>query len=128
MAKKKKEKVLTAEQIAAKERKAKFDAIKLDDIIAYCQENKQVKWLKELTAEKVPEWQKNDKGEHLLDDDGKKVPVLDEEGNQVMRDKTFIEIKIAFVDKFMPDVAPLRKPKKTTLPMIDRIAALEEEE
>lgn len=120
MAKKKKEKVLTAEQIAAKERKAKFDAIKLDDIIKYCQENKQVKWLKELTAEKVPAFETNE--------EKVKVPVLDEEGNQVMRDKTFIEIKIAFVDKFMPEVAPLRKPKKNTLPMIDRIAALIEEE
>ena len=38
MAKKKKEKVLTAEQIAAKERREKFNAIKLEDIIKYCQE------------------------------------------------------------------------------------------
>lgn len=120
MAKKKKEKVLTAEQIAAKERREKFNAIKLEDIIKYCQENKQVKWLKEINAEQVPSFETNE--------EGVKVPVLDEEGNQVMRDKTFIEIKIAFVDKFMPDVAPLRKPKKATLPMNKLIASLEEEE
>ena len=119
MAKKKKEKVLTAEQIAAKERKAKFDAIRLEDIVKYCQENKQVKWLKEFTAEMVPAFETNE--------EKVRVPILDEEGNQVMRKKTFIEIKLAFVDKFMPEVAPLRKPKKVGPSMWDLIAGLEED-
>lgn len=68
-----------------------FKTMKIEDIINWCVENKQVEWLKEIAAKTFPT---KDGGE---------------------RNITFIEIKLAFVDKFMPEIAPMRKPKKPTM-------------
>jgi hypothetical protein len=64
------------------------------DIIDWCKANGEVAWLKKTAATEI---------------DGRKI--------------TFIELKKAFVDKFMPEIAP----KSTKKPsMYELIAALED--
>lgn len=74
-----------------------------DDIIEWCQANGQVEWLKEII--------------------NKPIPTYDEEGQPLdERDITFVELKVAFVNKFMPEIKPAAKPIKPS--MKDRINAL----
>lgn len=87
-----------------------YKDMKLDDIIDWCVANKQTEWLKEFAATPI------------ITKDKKKNVVLDENGMPKTHTPTFIEIKLAFVDKFMPSIAPERKPKKPS--MYDRIANL----
>lgn len=73
-----------------------YKAMKIEDIINWCKENNQVAWLKQIAA--------------------KQYPVVDEEGNETgTRNITFIELKIAFAKKFMPDILPKAKDKKPTM-------------
>jgi hypothetical protein len=110
MAKKaKKERVYTPEEL-------EYKALKMEDIVKYCQENKQVKWLKDYALTKVQATDEN------------KVPLFDEDGAPIMRKRTFIEIKLAFCDAFRPEIAPVRKSKDKGPSMYDLIASLEEEE
>lgn len=74
-----------------------FKTMKIEDIIEWCKANNQVAWLKETAAKTFPT----------------------EDGTRRI---TFIEIKLAFADKFMPEIAPARQPKKPT--MYDLIANL----
>lgn len=76
--------------------------IKFQDILDYCLENNQVAWLKEVAATKII--RKDEKGEEYEDN------------------ITFIELKLAFVRKFMPEIAPAPKVNKPT--MFDIINAL----
>ena len=73
--------------------------ITLDYIISYCEDNKEVDWLVEVSE----------------------TPVKPNK-NGVIRKISFIEIRNAFVCKFFPDLAPKAAPKKPT--MYERIAAL----
>lgn len=74
--------------------------ITIDYIIAYCQEKKEVKWLKEVALAPA----KPDKNGHE-------------------RKTSFFEIRNAFARKFFPDLAPkAAKEKKPT--MWDKIEAL----
>ena len=75
-----------------------YKDMKVEDIIAWCQENKQVDWLKE-TAAKV-----------YKNEDGKERRI------------SFIELKLEFVKKFMPEIAPKAQAKKPS--MYDLIANL----
>ena len=75
-----------------------FKAMNIDDIIDWCIENKQVDWLKKTSATTFPTA------------DGK------------TRKISFIEIKLEFVKKFMPEIAPKAQAKKPS--MYDRINAL----
>ena len=68
-----------------------FKTMRIEDIIDWCKANNQVAWLKETAAKTFP----------LEDGAERKI--------------TFIEIKLAFVDKFMPEIAPARKPKKPSM-------------
>ena len=72
-----------------------FMKMTVTDIIDWCKANGEVSWLKKTAATEI---------------DGRKI--------------TFIELKKAFVDKFMPEIAPKSKPKQPS--MYDRIAALED--
>lgn len=68
----------------------------LDDIIEWCKANNEIAWLKETAA--------------------KTYPVKDDEGNVYdERQITFIELKFAFINKFMPELAPKKKEKKLTM-------------
>ena len=76
-----------------------YNKITLDNIINYCQKNNEVAWLKEEVAKTI----------------------VTEEGKE--RKVTFIELKRAFVLKFMPEIAPkAAAPKKPS--MYERIASL----
>ena len=72
--------------------------INSDYIIDWCVKNGEVAWLKATAAKKFPT------------EDGKE------------RSISFVELKLAFVEKFMPEIAPQKKEKKPS--MFDRIAAL----
>ena len=71
----------------------------LDDVIAWCEENNQVNWLK-------AEARKTKTGK-----DGKEKKI------------SFIELKRNFALKFMPEIVPVAKTEKKPS-MYDRIAAL----
>lgn len=75
-----------------------YKDMNIDGIIEWCQANNEVDWLKE-TAAKTYETE-----------DGKKRRI------------SFIELKLEFVKKFMPDIAPKAQPKKIS--MYDRISKL----
>lgn len=81
---------------------AKWDSIndiKFDDIVEYCQKNKQVEWLKDVALK-----------DGLTNKNGKSRKV------------SFIEIRNAFCRKFFPELAP--KPQVKTPTMYERIRNL----
>jgi hypothetical protein len=75
-----------------------YQTMKLENIIDWCKENKQVAWLKATAA----------------------TTYTNEDGST--RKITFFEIKKAFAEKFMPEILPKAKVKKPS--MYDIIAAL----
>ena len=111
-----------------------FRHITIEEIIAWCKENNQVEWLKAAAAEKVEVsiYPRN------------KVAKVDEAGNPVLNSKgkptytyvtdktatptvelrpiSFIQLKQAFCEKFMPELLPNGGKKKPT--MFDLINAL----
>jgi hypothetical protein len=78
-----------------------FKKITFDDIVNYCKEHNEIAWLKEEVEKKVS---------------------YVEDGETKERDISFIEVKNDFVAKFMPAIAPKRKPKKGS--MKDIVAGL----
>lgn len=78
----------------------------IDDIIEWCQENGQVEWLKRKAAEKKP-----CKVYPRKVVDGKSVADKSQEPKIEKRPISFIQLKIDFVDKFMPEIAPEKKAK-----------------
>lgn len=75
-----------------------YKGMNIEDIIAWCQENKEVAWLKETAAKTYKT------------EDGKERKI------------SFIELKLEFVKKFMPEIAPKAQAKQPS--MYDRIANL----
>lgn len=75
-----------------------YKDMRIEDIIEYCQKNKEVDWLKETAAKTYKT------------EDGKERRI------------SFIELKLAFVKKFMPEIAPKAQAKKPS--MYDLIANL----
>jgi hypothetical protein len=107
---------------AEEEAKVKYKDIDLDYIIKYCQEqgSEAVAWLKETAQKKVnvkvyPRVQQEKDGKTISVADTTKEPKVEE------RKITFIQLKKAFVEKFMPDIMPKSKKKES---MYDIIAAL----
>lgn len=74
-----------------------YKDMKIEDIIEWCVSHKETDWLKEAAAKTFVK-------------DGKERRI------------SFIELKLEFVKKFMPDIAPQSKPKKPS--MYDLIAKL----
>ena len=68
-----------------------YKDMRIEDIIEWCKANKQVDWLKETAAQQF----------------------TTKEGKA--RNITFIELKLAFVKKFMPEIAPKAQAKKPTM-------------
>ena len=68
-----------------------YKDMRIEDIIDWCQKNNEVAWLKE-TAEKL-----------YTTKDGKERRI------------SFIELKLEFVKKFMPEIAPKAQTKKPTM-------------
>jgi hypothetical protein len=89
----------------------------IDDIIEWCKENGEVEWLKEIASQKVeykiyPRVKVDDK----WTTDKTATPKVEK------RPISFIQLKIEFVKKFMPNIMPKAKSKKPT--MFDKIKAL----
>ena len=78
----------------------------IDDIIEWCQENGQTDWLKKKAAEKKP-----CKVYPRKVVEGKSVADKSAEPKIEKRPISFIQLKIDFVDKFMPEIAPEKKAK-----------------
>lgn len=94
-----------------------YQEMSIDDIIKWCQDNNQVEWLKKKAKEQVDyKIYPKVKGE-----DGKMHVDKTQQPKIEKRPISFIQIKIAFVDEFMPEIAPKRKKKES---MYDRIMAL----
>ena len=89
----------------------------MDDIIAWCQENDKVEWLKKIAAKKTPY-----KVYPRIKVDGKSVVDKSQEPKIEMRPISYIQIKQEIVDKFMPELKPAAKPKKKTF--YEKIAEL----
>lgn len=87
-----------------------FKKMNFNDIVDYCKTNNQVPWLKEIMKTTYPTVDKH------------KQPVLDEDGKQVYHPITFIELKLEFARKFMPEIIPQAKEKKPS--MLDIVNAL----
>jgi hypothetical protein len=78
----------------------------IDDIINWCVENNQTDWLKRKATEKKP-----CKVYPRKKVDGKSVADKTAEPKIEKRPITFIQLKIDFVDKFMPEIVPEKKVK-----------------
>ena len=95
-----------------------YKTMKIEDIIEWCKEHGEVAWLKKIANSKVeckvyPKVKGEDGKMHA---DKKAKPVIEK------RPITFIQIKIAFCEKFMPEIIPTKKDKKPS--MYDLIKAL----
>lgn len=91
-----------------------YKDINLDYIIDYCQEHDEVAWLKKTAAKKV-DYKVYPKKTILVD--GKKKTVADKEQPYKLEKRpiSFIQIKMEFVEKFMPEIKPVAKAKKPTM-------------
>lgn len=67
-----------------------YQTMKIEDIIEWCKANNQVEWLKETASKTYP----CEKGARKI---------------------SFIELKIQFVKKFMPEIAPKAQSKKPSM-------------
>ena len=99
----------------------KYETMTIDEIIAWCKANDQVAWLK-AEAQKKVDYKVYPKVSVVKD--GKTVKVVDrkQEPTIIKKPISFIQLKLNFVETFMPDLAPEKKPKKPT--MYERIANL----
>lgn len=89
----------------------------IDDIIDWCVANGETEWLKRKANEK-----KACKVYPRKKVDGKSVADKTAEPKIEKRPISFIQLKIDFVDKFMPEIAPEKKSKEPTFH--DRIKGL----
>ena len=111
-----------------------FRHITIEEIIAWCKENNQVEWLKATAAKQVET--KIYPRVKVAKTDGEGNPILNKKGKVAytyrtdktaepkveLRPITFIQIKQAFCEKFMPELLPNGGKKKQT--MFDLINSL----
>lgn len=100
------------------DKKLEYKTLTIEEIIDWCKEHGEVAWLKETAAKKTMQKKypkvKGEDGKYHADK--KATPVIEE------KPITFIQIKIAFCEKFMPEIMPEKKEKKVS--MYDLIASL----
>lgn len=100
-----------------------FMKIDIDFIIDWCKANGQVDWLKATASKKVshPIYPKktyiNKQGKEVCRQDKSQKPI----GTEI-KNISFVELKMEFCRKFMPEIIPEAKEKKQS--MYDIIAAL----
>lgn len=102
----------------------KYEDITLEYIEKWCVENNQIDWLIEISGTKTIQKrhtgriQKRDvNGNAVLNKNGKPVWIVDKNSPTIEVEIaiTFIEIKKAFCEKFMPELAPKAKENKLSL-------------
>lgn len=86
-----------------------YKDMRIDDIIDWCVANGETEWLKRKANEK-----KACKVYPRKKVDGKSVADKTAEPKIEERPISFIQLKIDFVDKFMPEIAPEKKSKEPT--------------
>ena len=87
-----------------------YQTMKLEDILNWCDEHNQLDWLEEM-ADKKTTVERYSKRVKVTNADGKVVSVADKTSEKVTQEIgiSFVELKIAFVKKFMPEIAPKKK-------------------
>lgn len=92
-----------------------YQSMKIEDIIKWCQENNQVEWLK-AKMEETTECEVYPR-KKITTEDGKIISVADKTQKPTieMRPISFIQVKLDFVEKFMPEIAPKKKEKKLNM-------------
>lgn len=100
-----------------------YKTMQIEDIINWCKENNKVAWLKAKAKETV-EVERYSGRVQTTNSKGKTVWIADKTSPKVKVKQpiSFIQIKIDFVNEFMPEIAPAKKDKKPT--MYDLIAEL----
>lgn len=100
-----------------------FKDMNIDDIISWCEENGQTEWLKAEAARTVT-CKVYPRTKDGINKNGKPCKKADKTAkpSRVERPITFVQIKKDFCKKFMPELIPQKKAKKTT--MYDRISKL----
>lgn len=100
---------------------APYEDITIEHIIDYCKENDKVTWLKNKAAEKVdykvyPRVKK-------VNENGKTVSVADKTQEPTIKKEkiSFIQIKKAFCEEFMPEKLPDKKKKPTMYELIENL-------
>jgi hypothetical protein len=94
-----------------------FKTMDIGAIIAWCQANNQVAWLKDEMKKLVP-----CKVYPKVMKDGKKVADKSATPTVEMRPISFIQVRNDFCNKFMPEIMPKKKDKKPS--MYELVAAL----
>lgn len=84
--------------------------MKIEEIIAYCQEHNEVEWLKATAAKKTA----RKVYPRVVGEDGKKHVDKTQEPKIVEQPISFVELKAAFMDRFAPDERVGSKNKKPT--------------
>lgn len=99
-----------------------YKTCSIEDIIDWCEENGEIDWLKK-TASKEVNYEVYPRVSYT-DANGKKKWKADKSQKpEIKKGKiSFIQIKIAFYEKFFPEMIPTAKDKKPS--MYDRIKAL----
>ena len=101
-----------------------FKELNIEDIISWCKANNQIEWLKATSAKQTEYKVYPTKKVADINEDG--TPKLKKNGSPKYKnvaDKsqpytikkhpiTFVELKMEFVEKFMPEIAPKAKEKK----------------
>lgn len=95
-----------------------YKDLNINDIMEWCHENGEVKWLKEKAKETRPF-----KVYPRVEKDGKMVADKSQEPIVEMRPISFIQLKKDFAETFMADILPLKQKKPT---MYEMIEAMEE--
>lgn len=98
-----------------------YQTMKIEDIIQWCKDNNQVNWLKAKAQEKK---QYKVYPRKKVEVNGKIKSVVDKSQAPTVETRpiSFVQLKIDFVNEFMPEIAPEKKDKKPN--MFDMIAAL----
>lgn len=103
-----------------------FKTMTIEDIIKWCQENNQVEWLKETAKKKTTckVYPRKKIEKTTTDKDGneitKTISVVDKSKPYTEEERpiSFVEIKTAFCDKFMPELVHQKKKKATMYELI----------
>lgn len=101
--------------------KMDYSTMTMEDIIKWCQENKQIKWLKEEAKKQMP--YKVYPRIKVTDASGKTVSKADKSKPYTveMRPITYIQIKQDFVRKFMPELIPHKDKKPSFYEIIENL-------
>ena len=87
-----------------------YENMTIQDIMDWCVENNEVVWLKTIAKKKI-----DCKVYPRVKVDGKSVADKSKEPKIQKRPITFIQIKKAFCEKFMPEIIPEKKAKTPTM-------------